>query len=205
MCSAEALKHVETDLAGVRTAIANEPLISDFFTNPVLSAKDKTASIDALLKKASPKGASELTKNFFEVLADNGRLYESEKVLADFAEIMGAHRGEVKVTITSAEPLEKDIMRRLETTLKGSALAGAGKTLIIENKVNEAVLGGLVVDFGDKTVDLSVASRVNQLNASLQGASQLPLSPSSSNPTDCIPSLSSLRLAARPQSPSKTL
>jgi len=30
------------------------------------------------------------------------------------------------------------------------------------------VLGGIVVDFGDKTVDLSVASRVNRLNSLLQ-------------------------------------
>ena len=30
------------------------------------------------------------------------------------------------------------------------------------------MLGGIVVDFGDKTVDLSVASRVNKLNNLLQ-------------------------------------
>lgn len=35
--------------------------------------------------------------------------------------------------------------------------------------MNSSVLGGIVVDFGDKTVDLSVSSRVNKLNAMLQG------------------------------------
>ena len=145
--------------------------IQEFLTNPVLSSKDKSAGIEALLKKASPKGHSEISKNFFEVLAENGRLYEAEKVMADFLEIMSAHRGEVKVTITTAQPLEKDLQKRIEESLKGSALAGAGKTLIIENKVSEAILGGLVVDMGDgRTLDLSVASKVNKLNASLQGA-----------------------------------
>lgn len=167
--SAATLKQVEGDLVGVRAAIKAQPQIQDFLANPVLSAKDRSAGIDELLKAANPKAAvSEVTKTFFEVLADNGRLYDAEKVIDDFLEIMSAHRGEVKVTITTAQPLEADLQKRLETSLKQSALAGQGKTLIIQNKVNEAVLGGLIVDFGDKTVDLSVASRVNKLNATLQ-------------------------------------
>ena len=40
-------------------------------------------------------------------------------------------------------------------------------------QVNPGILGGIVVDFGDKTIDLSVSSRVNKLNALLKG--RLPL------------------------------
>lgn len=168
--SPAALKQVETDLAGVSTAIKAEPSIQEFLSNPVLSKADKSAGIDELLKKAS-KTPSELTRNFFEVLAENGRLYESTKAIADFAEIMSAHRGEVRVTITSAVPLEKDIQKRLEDTLRQSVRATEGKSMQFEHKVAESVLGGLVVDFGDKTIDLSVLSKVNKLNASLQGPS----------------------------------
>jgi len=35
-------------------------------------------------------------------------------------------------------------------------------------QVNAAVLGGIVLDFGDKTIDLSVSSTVNKLNNVLQ-------------------------------------
>jgi len=35
--------------------------------------------------------------------------------------------------------------------------------------VNPSVLGGLVVDFGEKTIDLTISSRVNKLNNLLQG------------------------------------
>lgn len=42
--------------------------------------------------------------------------------------------------------------------------------------MNPSVLGGLVVDFGDKTIDLSVSSRVNKLNTILQRQS-FPLEP----------------------------
>ncbi|GAA6004316.1 F1F0 ATP synthase subunit 5 [Rhodotorula paludigena] len=162
-----ALQAVETDLKGVQSTVGKDAKIHEFLSNPVLSAADKSAGIDALLKAASPKGASDLTRNLFQVLSENGRLYETDKVVEGFLEIMSAHRGEVKVVITSAVPLEKDLQKRLEDSLKSSQLAAAGKSLIFENRVNEAVLGGLVVDVADKTVDLSVASRVSRLNAAL--------------------------------------
>ncbi|GAA5897678.1 hypothetical protein JCM6882_000066 [Rhodosporidiobolus microsporus] len=163
----DALKQVEADLKGVK-GVSADATVRDFLANPVLSAADKTSGIAALLSKSSPKGASDLTKNLFGVLAENGRLYETDKVIENFLEIMSAHRGEVKVTITTAQPLEKDLQKRLEDSLKASQVATAGKNLVIENKVQEGILGGLIVDFGDKTIDLSVASRVSRLNAQLQ-------------------------------------
>jgi F-type H+-transporting ATPase subunit O len=163
-----ALKQVETDLKGVHSAIKSDASVQDFLSNPVLSSADKTKGIAELLKKASPKGASDVTKNFFEVLAENGRLYQSSKTIEDFLEIMTAHRGEVKVVITSAVPLEKDLQKRLEEALKSSQIASAGgKTLVFENRVNEALQGGFTVELGDRTIDLSVASKVNKLNAQL--------------------------------------
>lgn len=168
-----ALAKVEADLKGVKASLGDAS-VQDFLANPILSSSDKAAGIEALLKKSSPKGASDLTKNLFEVLADNGRLYETDKVIADYLDIMSAHRGEVKVTITTAAPLEKDLQKRLEDSLKASQVAKNGKSLVIENKTNESILGGLVIDFGDRTLDLSVASKVSKLNAQLQGASPLP-------------------------------
>jgi F-type H+-transporting ATPase subunit O len=45
------------------------------------------------------------------------------------------------------------------------------KKLIISNKVNPSILGGLVVEIGnDKTIDLSVASKLAKLNKLLTGA-----------------------------------
>jgi F-type H+-transporting ATPase subunit O len=106
----------------------------------------------------------------FGVLAENGRLQDTEKVIQGFLELMTAYRGEVEVTVTSATPLDRATVSRIETALKGSQIAakGNGKTLKIVQKVNPAVQGGLIVDFAGNTVDLSVASKVNKLNALLQ-------------------------------------
>ena len=92
-------------------------------------------------------------------------------MIGGFLELTGAHRGEVKIVITSAKPLDKSFASRLESTLKSSkyATTEGAKTTSFEFKVNPAIQGGLTVDLGDRTIDLSVASRVNKFNALLHG------------------------------------
>lgn len=75
---------------------------------------------------------------------------------------MSAYRGELQVIVTSAEALDKKAMDRLEKALKGAELA-KGKQLKLTNRVNPAVLGGLMVDFGDKTSELVFRSSNHQL------------------------------------------
>lgn len=172
---ANALQQVESDLKGVKATVGTDAKIHDFLSNPILSHQDRAAGLDALLSASVAKGAkgpSDLTRNLFSVLAENGRLYETDKVVDGFLEIMQAHRGEVKVVITTAQPLEKDLQKRLEDALKQSQMAQADgkKNLVFENRINEAALGGVIIDVGDKTIDLSVASRVSRLNQQLEGA-----------------------------------
>ena len=57
-------------------------------------------------------------------------------------------------------------MKRLEKALKGSKIA-QGKDLKLVNRVNPGILGGLEVDFGEQTIDLSASSKVNKFNAAL--------------------------------------
>ncbi|KAF8312865.1 ATP synthase subunit 5 [Clavulina sp. PMI_390] len=174
------LDTVQKELVSIGAALKTDASLAAFVHNPTLSTKDRQAGLEALYAKAgSGKAASEVTKNLFAVMAENGRLGETEEVVAGFAELVAKYKGELEVTVTSAKPLEKDVLARLEKALKGSQVAQAAKTVKITNKVKESLIGGLVVDFGDKSIDLSVASRVNKINTLLQGKASPLLSLSS--------------------------
>ncbi|KAI0633453.1 OSCP, subunit 5 of the stator stalk of mitochondrial F1F0 ATP synthase [Trametes polyzona] len=164
--SPQVLTKVQSELNAIQAAVKGTPALSTFIHNPTLSTRDREAGLAALYAAAG-KEPSEITKNLFVVLSQNGRLVETEGVIEGFNELVAGYKGELNVTITSAAPLPKDIQTRLETLLKQSQAAQQAKSLKITNKVNPAVLGGVVVDFGDKTIDLSVASRVNKLNSLL--------------------------------------
>lgn len=167
---AKTLSQVETDLKQLKSIIAppqqtpESVKARDFLANPVMTHAEKADGI----KKMLGGKEGEITRNLFAVLADNGRLGDTEKVIDGFLELMSAHRGEIEVTVTSAAPLDKSTASRLESAIKGSQYASKGKSVKITQKVNPSIQGGLIVDFGDRSVDLSVSSRVSRLNSLLQ-------------------------------------
>ncbi|KAI0256211.1 OSCP, subunit 5 of the stator stalk of mitochondrial F1F0 ATP synthase [Lactifluus subvellereus] len=171
--SPQVLTKVQAELNAISKSIADSPDLKTFVTNPTLSVKDRNAGLPALYARAEGTGAkkeplSDITRNLFVLLSENGRLGETAGVIEGFNELVAKHKGELNVTVTSAAPLGKDVLSRLETTLKQSQTAQQAKSLKLTNKVNPSVLGGLIVDFGEKTIDLSVSSRINKLNNLLQ-------------------------------------
>ena len=56
------------------------------------------------------------------------------------------------------------MLGRLEQSISKSPLIQKGQKVRMENKVSETILGGLIVEIGDRTIDLSVQSRISKLN-----------------------------------------
>ena len=133
--SPQVLTKVQTELNAIQSAVKATPELASFIHNPTLSTKDRAAGLPSLYAAAGKDGVSEITKNLFVVLSENGRLVETEGVIEGFNELVANYRGELNVTITSATPLPKDVQTRLETLLKQSQAAQQAKSLKITNKV----------------------------------------------------------------------
>ena len=132
--SPQVLTKVQTELNAIQSAVKTTPALSTFINNPTLSTKDRSAGLPAIYAAAG-KEVSDITKNLFVVLSENGRLVETEGVIEGFNELIAGYKGELNVTITSAAPLPRDIQTRLETLLKQSQAAQQAKSLKITNKV----------------------------------------------------------------------
>ncbi|KAK0212959.1 ATP synthase subunit 5 [Desarmillaria ectypa] len=175
--SSQTLTKVEADLTSVSKLLKSDANVREFVHNPTLSAKQRKTELAKMFSTldagAKKDATSDITKNLLAVLSENGRLGELEGVIEGFNALAAEHRGELTVVVTSAAPLPRDILTRLETTLKQSQAAQKAQVLKVTNKVNSNVLGGIVVDFGDKTIDLSVQSRVTKLNSIIQRKSLL--------------------------------
>jgi len=138
------LTKVESELNALSNAIKTSPELNSFVTNPTLSAKDRASGLRALYAKAEgPKKepVSEVTKNLFALLSENGRLGETQSVIEGFNELVSKHKGELKIVISSATSLPTATLSRLETVLKQSQAAQKAKTLKVTNKVCLDVLG----------------------------------------------------------------
>ncbi|KAI8393282.1 OSCP/delta subunit of ATPase [Radiomyces spectabilis] len=155
------LEAVEKDLKQVQAAVSKDKATQDFLENPTVTRPVKMEGVHQLLKKVG--NVNELTKNLFETLAENGRLAQTHKVTEAFAELMSAHRNELPLIITSAKELDKATLNKVCESLQKSPLA-EGKKLLVSNKVRPDILGGLLVEIGDKSIDLTVSAKLSKLN-----------------------------------------
>jgi F-type H+-transporting ATPase subunit O len=79
-----------------------DPKLATIMTAPTLSVEDKSAIIAELQKHTGGADKADTIKNFLKTLADNNRLGLLKGVCEKFSELMGAARGEVELTVTSA-------------------------------------------------------------------------------------------------------
>lgn len=137
--SPQVLSKVQTELAVISNSIKENADLNSFVHNPTLSGKVRIAGLSALYTRleggAKKESVSDITKNLFVVLSENGRLGEAQDVIEGFNELVAKYKGELTVVVTSATPLPRDVLSRLETTLKQSQAAQQAKTLKITNKV----------------------------------------------------------------------
>ncbi|KAM6505464.1 ATP synthase F0 subcomplex subunit OSCP atp5 [Fusarium solani] len=155
-------------IANLSNIFVKDTKLTQVLSTPRLSAEDKSAIVAELSKHTGANVAT--VKNFLETLAENNRLGHLQGVCEKFGELMSAKRGEVEMTITSAERLDNKTLSRLEAAISKSSYAGQGKKLKVTNKVDPEIVGGLIVAVGDRTIDLSVCSRIAKMNKLLTGS-----------------------------------
>jgi F-type H+-transporting ATPase subunit O len=162
---AGALEKVETELLSFAEVVKKNANLSAFLGNPTIPRQEKTNKVSQLFDETK---FSSITRNLFLTLSANGRLGESLKIVDGYSELMQANRGVVNVTIISAEELKKKQLESVQQAL--GKFIGAGKKVEINTKINPSILSGLQVLVGDKFLDLSVSSRINDISKSLDAA-----------------------------------
>ncbi|BFZ64528.1 ATP synthase F0 subcomplex subunit OSCP atp5 [Saitoella coloradoensis] len=153
-------------LSALKGLVTKDAKLNAIISNPSLSVEDKKTITQTLVKSVS---ADASVKNLLEVMAENNRLGLLAEVAEQFQTLIRAGKGEIEVTITSASQLDSKTLSRLESAISKSPYANS-KKLNVTNKVNDSILGGLVVEIGDRTIDLSVANRISKLNKLLTDA-----------------------------------
>lgn len=153
---------VEQDMTKLGEMLAESADLRRMVRSPVIAGEDQARAIAALAEKA---GFSPLAANFVKLLARNRRLFAVDDMVKAFQQIMARHRGEVTADVTTAHPLTEAQMQALEDTLKASA---GGKNIKIRTRVDQALLGGLVVKMGSRMIDSSLRTKLDNLKTRMK-------------------------------------
>jgi F-type H+-transporting ATPase subunit delta len=129
--------------------------------SPVFTADEQERAIAAILKQMQIEG---LTANFLKLAAKNRRLFAVPDMIKAFRALLARHRGETSAEVISAAELKEGQVRALREALK----ATLHKEVLLEQRVDASLLGGLVVKVGSRMIDSSLRTKLASLKHAMK-------------------------------------
>ncbi len=159
---AKQLDAVANDLTTLRAAIDASSDLKRLIASPVLSRDSQSKAIMAVAQSLQ---ISSLTANFVGVVAQKRRLAALPGMIAAFLAELSRRRGETTAEVVSATPLNEQQQARLADVLRGMV----GGKVTIDARVDQEILGGLVVKVGSRMFDSSIRTKLQRLQLAMKG------------------------------------
>jgi F-type H+-transporting ATPase subunit delta len=147
------------ELLEIGKVIDSNPRLLGIFSTPVISREEKAK----LLKDLFLSRCSSIVSNFLMVLNEHDRLELIAAVVDQFEELDQARKNLVKVQVITAVSVSSSQEGQISVELEKKL----GKKPIVAFKVDESILGGMIVRSGDWLWDDSLKNRLSSLRNQL--------------------------------------
>lgn len=132
-----------------------------FLKSPIIKYEVKSKTINSLLEGRIQKE----TMDFLHLTLQKGRENLLPEILEAIIVKYQTLQNITRVTITSAVELAEDELNKISAQLEQMKITG-GKVEFVK-KVNPAIIGGFILEIGDKLYDASVTSRLKLIRTEL--------------------------------------
>ena len=149
--------HWGQDLASVAEAFQDADF-NALLKHAGVSAEDKRNAVETVLGGANP-----MVRNMVDLLVARGLVDSVPEACQEFAELLDRQEGRQRVELTTAVPLEPPEVERITSFISGLI----GREVVVTARVDEEILGGLVIQIGDRLLDGSARSRLDGLRERL--------------------------------------
>ena len=153
---------VAADLDRFATMVAESSDLQHLVKSPVFSVEQQVKALDALLSRA---GITGLTANFLKLVASKRRLFAVDGMIQGFKALNDAAKGVTRAEVTVAEPLSDANLSTLQAAL---AQVSGGRSVMVDVKVDPAIIGGLIVKLGSRMVDGSLKTKLNSIRTRMK-------------------------------------
>lgn len=155
-----ALPDVSADIQGLSTLLDTMPRFDAFIQAVTISPEEKMAALEKMFKdRLNP-----LTLRTLVSMAKRDRLIFMRGFIAAFNKILEGLSNQVDVEVTTAIALSDSAARRIEERV-GASLK---KTVVLHQKTNPLLLGGMVLQIGDTLIDGSVEAQLARVKTQMQ-------------------------------------
>ncbi len=151
-------------LTSLSRAFSHSRELRNTMLNPSISLEERQAIIKQLAMRAA---WHPIMRNFALLLLDKDRLRVIDAIAADFQALADSGAGRVRAQVTSAVALGPGQHEALKARI--AQLTGA-KTVELEAKVDQELIGGAITRVGGIVLDGSVRTQLERMRATiLQG------------------------------------
>jgi F-type H+-transporting ATPase subunit delta len=138
--------------------LLSDPEIAAVLTNPTIATEQRFALISDAPHVLDPEGT-----NLAKLLIESNRVRDVAEVEVEYQRLADEAAGRVRATVTTAVELSPKDRDRVEDELSKRL----GKEIHMQVVVDPRILGGLKLQYGDRLVDASVSTRLQQLRRRL--------------------------------------
>jgi len=152
-------EQIEKDLDLICDVIIKQDKLKKILFHPSIPRSSKKD----LIKNVFGKSVSDLMMNFLSLLVDRRKEEILEFIPDVYRTVADKQKGVIKVMVQTVVPLTGDRLDNFKKRLKKIT----GKTVELEVVQNPNILGGMVIQIGNKMIDGSVANRLKNLKTRL--------------------------------------
>lgn len=144
-------------LSSLAQTVATSPELTDLMANPAYDRSERSAVVDGLAKALG--GFDPEVLNFLRILVDRNRTPLLVDIARIFGDLADARAGRVRGRVTSAVPLAPDTVKRISDIFESMTQ----RTVVMESKVDPALLGGVAAQVGSTLYDGSLRTQLEEL------------------------------------------
>jgi F-type H+-transporting ATPase subunit delta len=146
-------------IAAVREVLS-VPEVRAVLMNPSISRQERQAAVSTFLEGAGPESV-----NLGKLLVGAGRVDDIAAIEEEYGGLVDEAEGRIRATATTAVELSPNDRDGLTRSLSKRL----GREVRLTAAVDQSIIGGLVLRFGDHVIDASLATRLQQLRRKLAG------------------------------------
>ncbi len=150
---------VGEELEQLANELGGHPLLQSFLTSPTVKLARRRDTLEKMFRGR----ASQTFVDALQVINRNGRMGLIQAINEQYKTFHREALGRLKAVVHTAEPLGAEHEGRLREAIKRRT----GKDVEFEKIVDPTLIGGMVLQVGDKKVDASLSRKLQNLSDAL--------------------------------------
>lgn len=158
----EKTKEFNQQLDFLKEVFESEEKLLQILHHPKITDAEKVSLIDNLFKDR----ISQELINFLYILIDKRREGNILEIIEEYKVLFNKHENIISVTAITAVPMEEKAKTKLSQVLEDKFK----KTVDLTNKIDETIIGGVLLKVEDKLVDGTLKGQLEAMGRAIMGA-----------------------------------